>query len=304
MSGQSPPGWYRDPYGTPGLLRYWNGAQWTQASQPTDAWEAPRSPTTPQPWAAPQPRPWSTPQPWQPPPPARQGSNKGLLWGLIGGGALLVVLILVVGIVVGVMEGETSPTSTPTTRSAARSPVTGEINDDQAGLSLVRLGGDWSWEQLGPDAGFRNMYGFTWAELAVVQEKYDGTQSYYANAYTGRLPSSITYNGTQDLASATTTLAKTIEAEPEPRGAYPSHTRHDLESRAHTVGGNSAWYLRFRLDFPQARSRGWNFRSETAVMIVIDRGAGNRPSTVFISVPDSHSNGGDLDLLVNSIKAR
>src|SRR3954447_9361475 len=38
MTGQAPPGWYRDPYGTPGLQRYWDGDQWTQVTQPDPEW--------------------------------------------------------------------------------------------------------------------------------------------------------------------------------------------------------------------------------------------------------------------------
>ncbi|MGH3392332.1 MAG: DUF2510 domain-containing protein [Actinomadura sp.] len=38
MTSQTPPGWYRDPYGTPGLQRYWDGNQWTQVTQPADEW--------------------------------------------------------------------------------------------------------------------------------------------------------------------------------------------------------------------------------------------------------------------------
>lgn len=40
MTSQTPPGWYRDPYGTPGLQRYWDGSQWTQVTQPADEWGA------------------------------------------------------------------------------------------------------------------------------------------------------------------------------------------------------------------------------------------------------------------------
>ncbi|MBO2445994.1 hypothetical protein J4573_02740 [Actinomadura barringtoniae] len=152
--------------------------------------------------------------------------------------------------------------------------------------------------------GFNTSYGFTYAEIVVVQQKYDGTQNYYANAYSGRLPASVPYTGTQDLSKAATTLAKNIESEPEPRGAYPSHTRRDRDNRAYTVSGRSAWYVKFQVIFPQAQSRGWNFRSETAVLILIDQGAGARPSTFFVSVPDSHPNGGDLQSLVASVRTR
>src|SRR5256885_2578660 len=124
MTGQTPPGWYADPYGTPGLQRWWDGAQWTQATQPTDEWDdAP----PPAPFVAPGQeapgygrQPWSgqgaqqigwslpqqqQPQPHQPQPAAQQGwtgqqpdsgrSNKGLLWGLAGGGGVIAIRLTV-----------------------------------------------------------------------------------------------------------------------------------------------------------------------------------------------------------------
>jgi hypothetical protein len=306
MSGQTPPGWYRDPYGAPGLLRYWDGGQWTQATRPADE-EPPAPPwqagggqeASPWPPRDPQPSSWS-PESW----PAKR-SNKGLIWALVGGGAALVAAVLVVSLFAsGAFKDEAKPTPSPTSNANGRSPITGTVDDAQAGVSFARLGGGWTTTALGSSDGFNSLYGFTWAEVAVVQQKYDGTQNYYANAYSGRLPTSIAYSGIEDLSRAATTLARSVESAPEPRGAYPSHTRRDLEERAYTVSGKNAWYIKFQVIFPQAQSRGWNFRTETAVLILIDQGSGNRPSTFFVSVPDSHPNGGDLRQLVESIKTR
>src|SRR5512139_2641509 len=36
---QTPPGWYPDPYGAQDLRRYWDGTEWTHATQPAAAWE-------------------------------------------------------------------------------------------------------------------------------------------------------------------------------------------------------------------------------------------------------------------------
>ncbi|HEX2316851.1 MAG TPA: DUF2510 domain-containing protein [Thermomonospora sp.] len=396
MSGQTPAGWYHDPYGTPGLQRYWDGSQWTQATQPTDEWEdadttqsgavpsaaapvappgaplappaappgtpqatppgmppgAPnmvppnmaqpnmaqpnavppgagtgaQGPATPPPWTpGPEVQPswkWEgapvqgpmTPPPWQPPaqPPAR--SNTGVLWALGGGGAVIVALIVVVGLfAAGVFDGDSSPTPTPgpTTTAAVPSPnptrvspVTGTVTDTAAGVSYVQLGPPWRAQEVDPNGDFARRYGFTRGQIAVVQENYNGRGSeYLSSVYSGRLPTSVDYDGPEDLESAVTSFARTIETEPEPNGSYPTHTREDLESDDLEVNDRRAWFTKFRLTFPQAQARGWNFRTETAVFVLIEEERpGLRPRVVWITIPDSHPNGGDLDRLFESIK--
>jgi uncharacterized protein YxjI len=48
----TPAGWYADPHGTPNLLRWWDGSQWTEhthaGSQPTQAQAQPRQQAAPQ----------------------------------------------------------------------------------------------------------------------------------------------------------------------------------------------------------------------------------------------------------------
>ncbi|REE95817.1 DUF2510 domain-containing protein [Thermomonospora umbrina] len=374
MSGQTPAGWYHDPYGTPGLLRYWDGGQWTQATQPTDEWEdaettqggagsssppppaatppsspsgAPQiiappaagggqpGPSTPPPWTptpeaqpawnwegvppSPQtPQPWrspvgpQTPQPWQPPPaPPARGGN-GMLWALSGGGVVIVALIVVVALFAsGVFEEDPRPlptaapspgTAAPSVRATVKSPVTGTLQDTASGVSYAQLGAPWRPQTVDPNGRFATTYGFSRGQIAVVQNDYNGQSEYLASVYSGRLPSSVEYGGPEDLASAVTAFAKTIETEPEPNGSYPSHTREDLEADDLEISDHKAYFTKFRLDFPQAQARGWNFRSETVTFVLIDQGSGTRPSVVWITIPDSHPNGGDLDQLFESIK--
>jgi Protein of unknown function (DUF2510) len=355
MTGQTQPGWYPDPYGSAGLQRWWDGSQWTQATQPADEWEENAASDSPsfappadgqavpgygqqgygqgynqqgygqpqapgygqQGWGWAPGGPQGTSPPFQSPVQAPGGqlpvpgprkSNAGLLWALGGGGVVIVALIVVAALfATGAIGGGTGPTSGPTTDSSSQavppggqSPVIGTISDSTAGLSYAQLGGKWYSATIASGGGLSAL-GFTGGEEAHVQEDYKGDDGqvgpYLANAYSGLAAPAIT--NTSDLGAA----AKDEFAAVEP-GAYPKdHTRQVLESKSYTVSGKPAWYYKVKLSYPDATANGFNFKTETAVVVAVQRGSGLRPGILYLSIPDSHQNQGDLDLLLGSLKA-
>ncbi|MCO5998968.1 hypothetical protein [Actinoallomurus rhizosphaericola] len=173
-----------------------------------------------------------------------------------------------------------------------RSPVVATITDAQAGISYPRLGGTWRTETVTP-SGTLGKLGFDQGETATVMADFQNGQPYLASVYSG-VSTDISTDPLQ-------TKAKTVFAALEP-AAYPAHTRQDLASESHPVGGHDGWLLKVRLAFPQAGSQHWNFRTETAALVLVDRGNGQAPAEFYVSIPDSHKRQGDLDLLLTSLK--
>ncbi len=285
--GQAPTGWA--PAGAPSAEQA-PGA-WPPPGQGQGAW--------PQPGQAPSgtwqqagqggwPPPGQVPPPWQYPEPAwgtPPGGRRGLRALLIGGGVVLVLIIaVVIALIASGVGGNTD--------KSGHSPVTATINDTKAGISYAGLGGAWHRESVGSTGGLARL-GFDQGEDAVVMKNYDNGNPYVASAYSGVVPS--------QAAGSLDTTATALLAVLEPL-AYPPHTRQVLSSTAHTVDGHDGWLLEVRFRFPEAKARGWNFRSETAAIMVIDRGNGQPPAEFYVSIPDSHKKQGDLDLLLSSLK--
>jgi hypothetical protein len=96
------PGWYPDPSGQPGAVRYWDGQRWTEYRQGPDPSGAPRPAGPPGAGSGAGPQPWAgagggaQPNYGAPPPPR---SRSGCARAAIVVVGLIVVLIVILGIV-------------------------------------------------------------------------------------------------------------------------------------------------------------------------------------------------------------
>jgi hypothetical protein len=266
------PGWYPDPDGAPGLVRWWNGVSWSDVATPAGPGVAVQQPVG------------YTPRPFDPaiPPPAPPSGGGRAGW-IVGLGVLGLVLVVLIGVLVSSSSDEDVTADPPVTATvpAPSGPTfpsgTVRIIDEAAGISYPFLGDGWFEWDLG-----------TQDELSAISGQYFTTQEdtpdggiFIAQCTSGPVADGFGWGGPSTLAGTVMELADSATANYYP---FPNE-REVLRDEERTVDGHAAHLYEFSLTWDV---QGFDASGERAAMLLIDVGR-PAPALLYISIPNTHA---------------
>jgi len=284
---QPAPGWYPDPDGTSGMVRWWNGVSWSDVATPAGPGVTVQS----SPVLAP-PVPPATPA-FQPQAPQRTTSRAPWIVGLS-----LLVLVAVVGATLFAGNSGKATPADPTIPSAQAPPAgptfpkgTLRIVDDVSGISYPYLGTGWLEWSLWQQEETTNTAG----QYFTTQELTPDGETFIAQCSSGPLADGFGWAGPATL--QTTLAAVAAEAR---MAHYPSPNEQKvMRDEDRTVDGHAAHLFEFQLSWDVP---GYNATGERAAMLLIDVGR-PAPALLYISIPNTHAElYGVIDQVLDSVQ--
>jgi hypothetical protein len=268
------PGWYPDPDGAPGLVRWWNGIGWSDVATPAGPGVVVRQPVgyTPR-----------SPEPAVPPPgPSSGGGRTGWIVGL---GVLGLILVVLIGfLVAGTSTEEDAVAEAPLTAQVpppAAGPTfpsgTVRIIDEAAGISYPFLGDGWYEWNLGIQYEVTEISG----QFFTTQEEVPDGGIFIAQCTSGPLAEGYGWTGAASLAGTVAAVADSAIA-----NYYPApNERRVLRDEERTVDGHAAHLYEFQLAW---ETPGYDASGERAALLLVDVGRAV-PALLYISIPNTHA---------------
>lgn len=271
-----PPGWYPDPDGAPGLVRWWNGVSWSDVA--TAAGPGVTVQVSPQPAPRPGPAEYAPVQFEGVPPP--QGLRAG--W-VVAISLLVLVAVVGAGLLLGRSGNDESTEATPPTAQASPSagpefpPGTVRIVDELAGISYPYLGAGWYEWDLGEQYETDRVAG----QYFTTQEVTPEYSRFIAQCTSGPLAGDFGWAGPETLQAATATVADSVRG-----NYYPMpNERRVLRDEARTVDGHAAHLIEFQLSW---QVPGYDATGERAAVLLVDVGR-PAPALLYVSIPNTHA---------------
>jgi hypothetical protein len=287
-SAQPAPGWYPDPDGAEGMVRWWDGGRWSDVATPAGPGVAVQSSPV---LAPPAPRPAPTPFPL----PETAANRTPWIVGIS-----LLVLVAVVGAALFLgRSSDGTPAAGPAvpTQPQPQAPVdptfppgTVRIFDQAAGISYPFLGEGWYEWGLWSQAETTSTAGqyFTTQELTP-----DGT-TFISQCSSGPLADGFGWTGAASLPTTLAAVAESVRLH-----YYPApNERTVMREEDRTVDGHPARLYEFQLawDVP-----GYEATGERAALLLIDVGR-PAPALLYISIPNTHAElYGAIDRVLDSV---
>jgi hypothetical protein len=274
------------------MVRWWNGASWSDVATPVGPGVAVQS----SPVLAPPARP--------PAPPTEflssgdRDPNRSRTGWIVGISLLVLVLVVGIGVVIGRSGVSGDPVATPSSSSSVPQPPAGptfapgtvRIFDENAGISYPFLGDGWYEYALFPQVEVTTIAG----QFFTTQEVTPDNSIFIAQCTSGPLADGYGWGGPSTLASTTAAVADSVRG-----NYYPGpNERRVLRDEDRTVDGHAAHLYEFQLSWDV---EGYDATGERAALLLIDVGR-PAPALLYISIPNTHAElYGVIDRLIEAV---
>ncbi|WP_456599911.1 DUF2510 domain-containing protein [Blastococcus sp. SYSU DS0616] len=277
---EAAPGWYPDPGGAPGMVRWWSGSAWSDVMMPAGPGvEVHRAAAR---TAAPR-----LPEPVAPAAPVAPAGARSRIRRWVAAGAVLVLLVAAVVTVLSLGSGgDGGTTAAPAQQpGAAPAPAPGQafppgtvrIIDEAAGISYPYLGEGWREFDLGRQLETTTTAG----QYFTTQEATPDGGIFISQCTSGPVPDGYGWAGPSTLQSTVTTLAASVRA-----NYYPwPNTIEIRRDEPRTVDGRAAHLVEFQLAWDV---EGYDASGERAALLLIDVGR-PAPALLYVSIPNTHA---------------